>query len=776
MFFDEAKNEFMNDRREFLKGAGLLGVASWGRHLPAHSLAAGSQPIEIDSQAESNRAADPADAVMLENPEMRLVIDASGSALSLVHKATGQECLAVNAGLPMFSLTQYRPYDNELQVSLPAQVTGFAADRVRIENNRLIVNFELVGYEASIDVKITDAYIAFRLERLTYKGYTSLRPKKATPIDQTLFVQLPIRDRQNFGEWLNVMWDDKVAVNLLGTDPFVQIGAEPRQGFHLFQARTIADVQLEQVGAALIATSPDSLLDRIARVEEDFDLPRGVESRRRQEYRYSYYETSTIEPANADEHIRYAKMAGLRCMDVYYVAFAKTVGHFPWRPEYPGQMRDLKGVVGRIQSAGMIPGIHIHYNKAHREDEYVTPRPDQRLNVRETFTLAASIDAKATEITVESNPRLCTLDDERRILKIQNELITYKSFSTRSPYRFLGCERGALNTRSAAYEIGSSIGVLDVDTWPIFVRFTQDTSIQDEVAERLREIYQHAGFKFVYFDGAEDVPPPYWFNVSRAQWVVNEKLDPRPLFAEGACKSHFSWHILTRGNAFDVFRPEVMKAATRAYPVAEAQRVAKDFTSINFGWIGYWTPGADTIGTQPDMLEYVASRATAWDCPVSLIGDLAALKAHPRTPDNLEALRRWEEFRLGKGLTAEQRLSLRNHDQEHTLLLERGDLVLTPWSPIDNAAGKDRPCRAFVFERSGETWVSYWHTSGEASLRIELEPRRCALMREPGDSISIKSRGSQMILPLGERRYLRCSGQSRDAVVAAFRNATVLST
>lgn len=765
----------MSDRREFLKGAGLLGVASWCGRLPAHARETSSQPVDL--RVAPNRFSDPAGAVVLENPEMRLVISESGSALSLIYKATGQECLAVDSGLPMFSVTQDRPYDNELQLALVAQMTSFTAEHVRYENGKLIVDFALVGYEASIDVKITDSYIAFRLERLTYKGYTSLRPKKVTPIDQALFVQLAVRDRENLGEWLNVMWDEKTAVNLLGTDPFVQIRAEQRQGFHLFQARTIADVQLEDVGAALIVTSPDKLLDRIAQIEEDFNLPRGVESRRRQEYRYSYYETSTITPANADEHVRYAKMSGMRCMEVYYVAFAKSAGYFPWRPEYAREMRDLQDVVSRIKSADMIPGIHIHYNKATKDDAYVTPRPDPRLNVRETFTLAAAIDAAVTEIPVESNPRLCTMDNERRILKIQNELITYKSFTTRPPYRFLGCERGALNTRPAAYEIGSSIGVLDVDTWPIFVRFTQDTSIQAEVAERIQDIYREAGFKFVYFDGAEDVPPPYWFNVSRAQWIVNEKLDPKPLFAEGACKSHFSWHILTRGNAFDVFKPEVMKAATRAYPVAEAQRVARDFTSINFGWIGYWAPGADTIGTQPDMLEYVASRALAWDCPFSLVGDLEAMKAHPRTPDNLEALRRWEKFRLDQKLTQSQRVSLRDLDQEHTLLHEKnGDLVLTPCAQIENAAGKDRPCRAFLFERNGETWVSYWHTSGEASLRVALDPHRCVLMREPEDPIAIKSHGGTMLLPLGERRYLRCSGLSRDAVAAAFRNAVALST
>jgi len=98
-----------------------------------------------------------------------------------------------------------------------------------------------------------------------------------------------------------------------------------------------------------------------------------------------------------------------------------------------------------------------------------------------------------------------------------------------------------------------------------------------------------------------------------------------------------------------VFKPEVFKAAVRAYPAAEAPQVAKDFTSINFGWIGYWAPSRETIGTQPDMIEYATSRAAAWDCPISLVGDLKQLEAHPRTADNLEVIKRWEDVRARAG-------------------------------------------------------------------------------------------------------------------------------
>jgi hypothetical protein len=50
--------------------------------------------------------------------------------------------------------------------------------------------------------------------------------------------------------------------------------------------------------------------------------------------------------------------------------------------------------------------------------------------------------------------------------------------------------------------------------------FDQRTTIREEVAQRLAGIYAEAGFDYAYFDGAEDVPPPYWFNVSWAQWLT----------------------------------------------------------------------------------------------------------------------------------------------------------------------------------------------------------------------------------------------------------------
>ena len=226
----------MSDRREFFKQAGLLATVPWSKVSPlraAQSSDAGQSASEAEAQG-----------IVLENEEMRLVINPNGWAQSLVHKPSRQECLAPDARVPMFSVTQYRPYDNELQLAYPAKVTSFPAQQVRREGDRLIVSFALVGYEGAISVKVTDAYIAFRLEQLEYKGYTQLRAKRKTRIEETVFVQLPVRNRKNLGAWLNVMWDNEVAVNLLATDHRTRIDAQPCQGFHIFQGGTVEDVDL----------------------------------------------------------------------------------------------------------------------------------------------------------------------------------------------------------------------------------------------------------------------------------------------------------------------------------------------------------------------------------------------------------------------------------------------------------------------------------------------------------------------------------------------------
>lgn len=710
--------------------------------------------------------------IVIENAQMKLVISSKGEALGLVEKSTGQECLQTDTKISAFALTQYRPYDNELQLSHPAKSKTFPADSVWWSNGDLIVSFKPERNVATIGIKITDSYIAFRLKKFDY-NFDDFREKRKTEIDEFTMLQLPVKNRKNFGEWLNVSWDEDVAVNLLATDPYAKIDAEAREGYRIFKAGMESEIKLEQVGAALITTQKNKLLDCIDKIEHDFNLPKGVESRRSDAYKYSYYEVWEATPDNIDTHIAYAKQGGFRAIQISCTVFAETVGHYGWNDSYPNGIKDLKKVVQKIKDAGMIVGVHIWYNKAEKADKYVTPVPDYRLNLSRPFILAQTLTEQADVVFVEENPLGCTMEDGRKILKIGDELIEYTDYTTERPYKFTGCKRGALGTNSSAYKQGLRLGLLDVDTWVKWVRFDQRTSIQQEVADRIGKIYSEAGLDFLYFDGAEDIHEPYWFYTSMAQLRVYNSLKPAPLFAEAALKSHFSWHIISRGNAFDVFMPEVVKQATNRYPLAEAALVTNDFTSIDFGWLGATPPSEKTIGMQPDMYEYVCSRAAAWDCPISLVARTEQFEANPRTADNMEVIKRWQDARISGFFSEEQKKALRNPNQEHILLKDKnGEFELLPYEQIEVANG-NKYVRAFVFSRNGKTTVVYWHTNSIAQLRLNIDGAESKVYRESGESVATKKTVNRFVIPVSNRLFLE-TNKSIEETKTLFKNAQVL--
>ena len=135
----------MEHRRQFLMQARLLTLSAWAAKA---------------SQAPGS------DTIVIENAEMRLLISSTGAARNLIHKASGQECLAAAPEIPMFFVTQHRPYDNELQLSYPAKPKTFPSEKVRRQGDRLAVTFALLGYEATIQLRTTDAFIGFSLEKL----------------------------------------------------------------------------------------------------------------------------------------------------------------------------------------------------------------------------------------------------------------------------------------------------------------------------------------------------------------------------------------------------------------------------------------------------------------------------------------------------------------------------------------------------------------------------------------------------------------------------------
>ncbi len=713
--------------------------------------------------------------ITIENEQFRLLLNENCETDSLILKASGEECIAAGEELPLFSVTEERPFNNEVKLAYPNKKTVFQANRVNIEDDVLTVGFNLVPFEARIKLTIKPQYIAFKLIgfNVLKKGATVLS-MDYPPVLSLRLLQLPVKLRQNFGEWLNVSWDEKVAVNVLATSPYALIDSEQHKKYMVLSADAHRDVLLEDCEAALIVTTPDKFLDCVECIEEDYNLPKGVKARRSPTINRSIFWSTEINPRTVDRFIEYAKEGGFEMMELYYSSIFKkdmgytTCGEFNYRDEYPNGAEDLKNMLKKIKDAGITPGLHILQTFIGIDTSYVTPVADHRLNLTRHFTLAKPLGTDDTTIYVEENPRGAVRHEKCRVLRFGGELIYYEDYSTEYPYCFKGCKRGHFNTNIVPHEMGTIGGILDITEYTATaVYIDQKTNLQDEIADKIAEIYD-LGFEFLYFDGSEGVDAPYEFYVPYAQYRVYRKLGKEPLFCEGAAKSHFSWHMLSGSNAFDAFVTSEFKERISEFPLDEVSRMAEDFTRVNFGWWRYYGD------TQPDMYEYSSSLSAAWDCPATMMAHFdfeKFYKSNPRTKDVFEVLRRWEDVRRKKWLTPEQKQSLRNADQEHILLVnENNEYELLPYDEIKGAAN-DEAVRAFAFERNGKAYVVCWHASGEGKLALPLVHDELVYEEEIGGEVcEIEKANDSSIISLAGRRYLSAP-VSKEELVRAFLNS-----
>jgi len=743
----------------------------------------------VPAAAMSVRAEQP---VVFDTDSFRVQISHDGLLRSLVGKPGGIDYARIDPPAPVAVV--YRGGQSApVSEGKYAAATGrweyrggesFASTRAVFSKDELKIDFGKANVTAVYHVSAFPHFLVFELTGLT-----------GEPIDRIDLIRLNITGLPRVGTWINLARSEDFAVCLCAGN--VATHAEADVDGADVSLRAIAEKEPGLVGAVavlLACPNPDTtFLDAMSAVERELHLPPGADNRRKPGQRLSYLWPTDPTPDNIEQYIEVAKRGGFRMILFSYTAFSSGAGHFEWKPSFPGGMVDLRRMTDSIRGAGLKVGLHLHYSKAHRKDAYVTPVPDPRLHIVRQFTLAADVDADAETIPVEQDPEGCTLDDERRILRAGRELIYYTNYRTAPYYAFTGCQRGYLGTTAGVHQKGNPAGLLNVDTWPSFVRFDQTTDIQDEVAGRIAAIFRETGpYEMVYFDGAEDVHGPFWYNVALAQERVFRQLDVLPTVTEAPHYTNFSWHMITRSNAYDTVAPaDGMKDFCRLMPCPTAAARVNDFSRVDFGWLGRF--GKSKAGCAgPDVLEYIVSRAAAWDCPISLKVTLKGIASHPRRDDCFAVLKTWEDARLANALTKSQIESLKNVPPEaaeyvscyrqreiwencrdgvnltraqkmllsdrrehHLFTNEQGQYELVLIEEIPNVAGG--AVKAYCFHRASrprDTYILLWAVEGEVVLRLPVSPRQLSAMRPFGNAIQMQGQTDTTLVEVGGRMYL----------------------
>ena len=587
--------------------------------------------------------------IVLETETFKLTVGEDAIAKSLVIKKTNEEMLLKGSDVPLFSVTQDRPFNNEIKLQHPNTRTTYKANSLSWDGERLTVGFDTAPYEAVVKVEKGAGYLRFTLEDFICEpeDYGNLA-LDLPPVAEFRILQLPVKEREHYGEWLNCMWDDNSSVCVAGCDPWSLVWHEDRTDGRVLTADLYSGKKLRGGSAAIIAADgKEPFLDVMDGFEIDLNLPRGVQSRRSPMLNRSIYWTSNANPSNIDQHIAIARKAGLKMMLFYYTCFVKSrgyrlMGDYDLSDDYPGGYDDLRKMVEKVKAAGITPGFHTLQTHIGVESRYVKPSIDSRLNRKRQFTLKEPIPSTGdiSEIYVEENPVDSPLHDYTRVLTFGGEGFAYEGYTTEPPYKFTGVSRRAFDTDAVSHRKGEIGGVLDLSEYGkgSSIYINQDNDLQDEIAEKIARIYD-CGFDFLYLDGSEGVHSPTGINVSLAQYKVASKLARMPIFMEGAAKSHFGWHLQAGANAFDVFPPEVFKEKILEFPYAEAPRMADNMTRLDFGW---WNIKPETT---PEMWNFADSLAAEWHCPVTIQFSFQSLESNPHADELLAVLKKWEEYR-----------------------------------------------------------------------------------------------------------------------------------
>ena len=587
--------------------------------------------------------------IVLETETFKLTVGEDAIAKSLVIKKTNEEMLLKGSDVPLFSVTQDRPFNNEIKLQHPNTRTTYKANSLSWDGERLTVGFDTAPYEAVVKVEKGAGYLRFNLEDFICEpeDYGNLA-LDLPPVAEFRILQLPVKEREHYGEWLNCMWDDNSSVCVAGCDPWSLVWHEDRTDGRVLTADLYSGKKLRGGSAAIIAADgKEPFLDVMDGFEIDLNLPRGVQSRRSPMLNRSIYWTSNANPSNIDQHIAIARKAGLKMMLFYYTCFVKSrgyrlMGDYDLSDDYPGGYDDLRKMVEKVKAAGITPGFHTLQTHIGVESRYVKPSIDSRLNRKRQFTLKEPIPSTGdiSEIYVEENPVDSPLHDYTRVLTFGGEGFAYEGYTTEPPYKFTGVSRRAFDTDAVSHRKGEIGGVLDLSEYGkgSSIYINQDNDLQDEIAEKIARIYD-CGFDFLYLDGSEGVHSPTGINVSLAQYKVASKLARMPIFMEGAAKSHFGWHLQAGANAFDVFPPEVFKEKILEFPYAEAPRMADNMTRLDFGW---WNIKPETT---PEMWNFADSLAAEWHCPVTIQFSFQSLESNPHADELLAVLKKWEEYR-----------------------------------------------------------------------------------------------------------------------------------
>ena len=375
------------------------------------------------------------------------------------------------------------------------------------------------------------------------------------------------------------------------------------------------------------------------------------------------YIITNFNEENVDDAIDLTKRAGLKYLYHYGKTF-ENWGHFKlYKGEFPSGKKGLKECVEKAKSHGIMIGTHFLSNFITPNDPYVTPIPDKRLAKVGSSVIVNSINAKETEITIQSPVFFNQMENNNmKTVMIGNELIRYGKVSSRAPWKLLDCQRGAFNTVASAHNTEGEISKLLDHAYKVFLT---NTELTIEMSEKMASIYNETGLRQISFDGlegnrstglgtyGESLMPYVWYN------NLSEELKSH-LIIDASRTTHFFWHIYSRMNWGEPWYGSFRESQTE-YRFKNQAYFKRNFMPGMLGWFKM------TSETSVEDIEWLLAKSAAYDAGYAFVANLETIENNGNSPEILELIGAWEKLRIQRAFSEEQKKVMLDSNKEFSL-------------------------------------------------------------------------------------------------------------
>ena len=570
-----------------------------------------------------------------------LAIGPTGRCTALIDKGTGDD--RVLRTTPLVTIKKDSAFDRRATCSS--------------ENGKLVFRFARSGATVTLDVAARNPgdYFVFRVDSV-----------EGVEPDEVTFVELNLKPCKYVHTMSGLAGNDDFGVCLRTLNLETQVVV--RGGSPKMTARAFKEYGLEGAAAALVACPTPQLrpvLQQLLRKEgvphSELGGPFALDAPATR----GAYVFASVSEKNVDQWIELARRGGIDC--IHMSGWGTSLGHYePREALFPNGMEGLKNVVRKIHDAGLRAGIHTLTGCIAPHDPWVRPVPDPRLATDGTFTLTGDLDEKAVEVpTAEAPgnyPTVWAYSSRGNCVRIDDELIQYSVISNEPGYGFFKCKRGAFGTKPAAHKKGAAVHHM-------YVRYgcfqpDERSTLVDEVADRIANVYNTCELDQIYMDGAEAMRG--WYGIARMRNAIYTRLK-RPALVEASCWGHHSWPFHSRVGAWDHPKWGLKRFADDHFAAMETYRRAC-LLEAQLGWWVILGPARDWDMEMPDEIEYLCAKALGHDAPLSFQSvSVTGTPPNARQDEYFAMIGNYERLRLANYFSEDVKEKVREKRQEFRL-------------------------------------------------------------------------------------------------------------